>query len=190
MFDKKIGKHNKLSFSEIDKLNKHCVIGSGSVKIFKEIPSSCDEFLSALRKDAEALKSLLDNRSIVKEMKSSNKSKNASAGVQDFLDGLFSTQDKGLLPWGHGDKYYNRAYNQKIKRLNLDKNLQAAFTELGFDASNQTKVKRLSRLYETSSEAWANVNSAVTCGGPELEAFEKYMPETVKAFKNILRRIE
>ena len=190
MFDAKIGRHPKLHFNEIDTINNRCKFGSGTFKFLKETPSMSDEFLSALRRDAERLRPMIKDRSIVSAMLATKETRNASGNVQDFLDGLFSTQDKGLLPWGHGDRYYNRAYNRRVKQLGLEKQLKEAYKELGFDASNQAKVKRLTRLYETSSEAWANVNSAVTVGGMELEEFEKYMPETVKAFKGIIKVVQ
>lgn len=185
MFDYKIGKLKDLSFNEITAINDRCVIGSGITKLFKETASMSDGFLSALRKDMDALKAGLDDRSIVKEMLSTVAKRNGTAGVQDALDGFFKTQDNRLLPWGHGSKYYNRAYNQRVTGFGLDKELKAVLKELGFDASNQTKVKDICRQYEAASEAWANVASAVTCGGEELEAMQKYMPETVKEFERI-----
>ena len=123
-------------------------------------------------------------------MLGTRENRNATAGVQDMLDGFYSTQGSSnmniSLPWGHGDKYYNLAYNRRVKTFNNEKGLKAAFQQLGFDASNQTKVKRLLRTYDTASEAWANMGSAVTCGGKELEAMKKYMPETYKAYLSII----
>jgi hypothetical protein len=188
MFDAKLGKHEALSFGEIGLVNDATKVGN--FKMFKETPSSCDEFLSALRKDADAIKSKVLDRSIRKELLETYEKRNSSAGVQDFLDGMFGTQDDGLLPWGHGDRYYNRAYNKKVKAFGNQKKLKEVYQKLGFDASNQDKVRQLSRMYETSSEAWANVSSAVTCGGKELEAIKKYMPETYNAYLEILKKVK
>ena len=61
---------------------------------------------------------------------------------------------------------------------------------MGFDASSQAKVKRISRAYEAASEAWANMSSAVTCGGEELKYMKQYMPETYKVFMDILGMVK
>lgn len=187
MFDAKIGRADFLHYTEADLINSRCVIGSGINKAIKITPSMSDEFLGALRKDMESLRAMGSTK-VREEFLSSQAMRNATGGIQDALDGFFSTQKNYILPWGHGDTYYNRAYNRKFKDLGLEKALKQAMLDLGFDASNQTKVKRLSRTYEAASEAWANTASAVTCGGPELEAMEKYMPETVKAFRDIAGR--
>lgn len=189
MFDKNIGKLDKLKFGEIDAVNEACKIGSGANKMVKELPSASDEFLTAVRSDLAKLKVKLDSGTLVKELKETEAIKNATSGIQDALDGFFSTQKNGTLPWGHGDSYYNRLYNKKIKVFGKEKDLQEAYKNLGFDVSNQTKVKKITRQYEAASEIWANVTEAVTCGGAELDAFNKYMPETVKAFKEIIKLI-
>lgn len=188
MFDAKIGRADYLHFTEADLINSRCIIGSGTTKAIKITPSMSDEFLGAIRKDMSALKKAVRNKSIRDEFLSDKAMRNSTSGIQDALDGFFSTQDNNVLPWGHGNRYYNRAYNRKFKDMGLEKELKQAMLDLGFDASNQTKVKRLSRTYEAASEAWANVASAVTCGGAELEAMEKYMPETVKTFREIAGR--
>ena len=182
-FDYKIGKDSSLAFSEIETINNKCKIGSGIIKPVKEVASNSDEFMSALRKDMEVLRAKgLDE--CYKEFRTTTRLRNATGGVQDALDGFYSTQ-KLYQGWGHGEKYYNRMYNKWIKGFDNEKELKDAFTELGFDASNQTKIKRLFRQYEAANEAWANVGSAVTCGGDELDAFEKYMPNTLKTYKKI-----
>lgn len=185
MFDKHIGEDSSLSFREVNLINQRCVIGSGARTTLQVLPSQSDQFLGAMRRDKETLRKLLKDPDALREMKTGI-ARNASAGVQDAMDGFFGTQDKGLLPWGHGNSYYNRAYNRRIKGFDNEGNLKQAFLELGFDASNQTKCKTLMRDYETASELWANAVSAVTCGGPELEAFEQYMPETMKAVRAII----
>lgn len=114
----------------------------------------------------------------------------AGAGVQDALDGMFGTQDKRLTSWGHGEKYYNRKYNSNIKVLGLEKELKKIYQELGYEAKNQAQVKDLCRRYETASEAWANICSAVTCGGKELEYTKKYLPNMYEAFLNIIKNVK
>ena len=185
MFDAHIKRGNGLSFAEADLINQRCPIGNGTYKTVKTVPSSSDKFLSAMRRDKKSLSAIITDKAALAEMKT-GKMYNASAGVQDAMDGFFGTQKNGLLPWGHGEKYYNRAYNKRIVGFGNEKNLKQAFLELDFDASNQTKVKTLMRDYETASELWANGVSAVTCGGDELVAFEKYMPETIQAIKEII----
>ena len=77
-----------------------------------------------------------------------------------------------------------------ITGLNKEKDMKAALKELGFDASSQAKVKMITRQYEAASEAWANVGSAVTTQSKELEMWEKFMPNTVKAYKSIVEVVE
>lgn len=182
-FDAVIGRADSLSFKEADLINDKCKFGSGAMRVIKECPSNSDEFLSALRTDMGALKSR-GLKELYAEFRQSTESRNATGSVQDALDGFYSTQ-KQYAGWGHGDKYYNRKYNNLIKDMGNEKSLKECYIELGFDASNQTKVKRICRQYEAASEAFANVGSAVACGGKELEAVEKYMPNTVAAYREI-----
>lgn len=183
MFDAKMGRVKNLSYSEIDLINDRCKIGSGMYKAVKETPSTSDEFLMALRKDRETLRPGYRDGSLIKGFKETSEKFNATAGVQDAVDGFFDTYGQ---TWGHGNRYYNRDYNIRFVRTNNEKNLKDALLELGFDASNQAKVKKLTRIYETASEAWANVSSAVTCGGEELKYIKQYMPETYKAYMAII----
>lgn len=191
MFDACGGKLTGLGFNEIDTINEKCKEGSffKNLNIIKPAPSSSDEFMSALRKDMEALRPRIKDGTIRGLLVKDVATRNATSGIQDALDGFYSTQKNYTLPWGHGDSYYNRAYNRKVKGLGVEKELKEAFQMLGMDASNQTKVKRIMRQYEASSEAWANVSSAVTCGGAELKAIEEFMPETVKAYREIIRKM-
>ena len=185
MFDKHIGRSDALTYSEVDLINSKCVIGSGTNKTLEVEPSISDQFLRAMREDKANLRRILSDKEAITEMKT-GLNRNATAGIQDAMDGFFGTQKKCILPWGHGEKYYNRMYNKRIKSFDNEANLKSAFIELGFDASNQAKVKRIARDYETASELWANCVSALTCGGRELEAFKKYMPKTVEAARSII----
>ena len=185
MFDKKIGETPTLTFNEVNTINNKCTIGSGASKLLKVTPSTSDEFLSAMRKDKARLTEVLNNSDEIAKMKVGTW-RNATAGVQDAMDGFFSTQDKNILPWGHGNAYYNRKWNITVKAFNFEDNVQEAYEELGFGLKNKTATKLQFRDYETASELWANVVSALTCGGEELEAFEMYMPETVSIARSII----
>lgn len=184
-FDVQIPKENYTT-KELDVLNANVKLGS--IDFFKACASSSDEFLTAMRKDRELNRKFMTDKEerdiIIVELKKSV----ASAGIQDAFDGWWSTQDKRLLAWGHGDKYYNRQYGN-VKKFKQDKQLQQAFKELGFDASNQAKVKRISRDYETASELWANVTAAKTCSGEQLEYMKKYMPNSLKAWEEICGKV-
>lgn len=181
--------------TEIDTLNSRVrlMFGAGR-EIFHPCASSSDEFLTAMRKDRAALRGYKTNpteRKTIRDELMANR--NATAGIQDAFDGFWGTQDSKdwnfMLPWGHGNKYYNRLYNDWIKGFGLEKELKAAYTDLGFDASNQTKVKNITRDYETASELWANIQAAKTTGGDELKFMLKYFPEAVKAWEEITGRI-
>lgn len=189
MFDNNIGRDSGLEFSEIDKVNGASPWG----RLVKQTPSQCDQFLKAMRSDMDTLKPMLKDGTLKSEFLSNAFMRNSTAGVQDALDGFFGTQNSsGLtyLPWGHGNAYYNRMYNHRIKgQGDVGKKLKDVYKSMGFDASNQTKVMNITRHYEASSELWANVSSAVTCGGPELDAMNKYMPNSVKAYLEIIKAV-
>lgn len=180
---------------EIDALNSRVRLSfGGSRGIFRVCASSSDEFLTAMRKDRTALAGYKTNatqRKTIKDELMANR--NTTTGIQDAFDGFWGTQDSKdwsfFLPWGHGNKYYNRRYNDWIKGFGLEKALKAAYTDLGFDASNQAKVKTITRDYETASELWANIQAAKTIGGDELKYMAKYFPESVKAWEEITGRI-
>lgn len=189
MFDAKIGEAGTLTFNEVNTINDKCVIGSGTRKLFKVSPSQSDQFLTAMRKDKTGLAEVLKDAEELKKMRA-GEWRNATGGVQDALDGFFGTQDKGILPWGHGNRYYNRAYNRKIVDFGLEDKLREAYNELGFGIKSKAAAKQKTREYETASELWANVLSALTCGGEELKAFKQYMPNTVKAATEIVKGLE
>ena len=176
-----------LHFKEVDTINDKVVFGSGLTKCITRKASASDEFLTAMRADAQALQ----NKYFGKEnnygadLKNKLIREHASHGVQDTIDGMFDYR----IGWGHGSKYYNRKYAD-VKRFDKQKDLQAAYKELGFDASNQSKVKTLARDYDTASELWANMSSAIVCGGKELEFMREYLPNSYEAMVNILKGVE
>lgn len=186
MFDNNMGRIPGLEWTEVDLVNQKCIIGSGTIQTLSPLPSNSDVFLKALREDMEALKPKIRDKSIRDELLETTAKRNSTAGIQDALDGFFSTQDNNILPWGHGNRYYNREYNRRIASFGNEKGLKEAFKELGYDASNQAKTKRLSRIYETASEAWANISSAVTVGGDTLKYVKEYMPKTYEAYIRIV----
>lgn len=147
---------------------------------FAKVASSSDEFLTAVRKDRQFLKSILTD-DVEKDLKSHD----ASAGVQDAIDGLLAHR----INWGHGDKYYNRKYHS-VKQLKQHKGLQEAYKELGIDASNLSKVANECRVYESASEMWANIMSAEVNSGSELKYVKKYLPNSYEAFIKILKGVK
>lgn len=192
MFDRHIGRNLEAGFSELDAINQIGSTKFGATKMLKEAPSASDEFLAALRQDADEMRKKMQS-SEWDEIRKDLKSSDASSDVQDFIDGFFSTWDaegRFFLPWGHGNKYYNRKYNDWVKGFGLEGQIKQLYISLGFDASNQAKVKRLYRIYETASEAWANCASAETTGGKPLEFIKKYMPKTYEAFITLIGKVK
>lgn len=181
---------NAFHSNEIDFINSK-LTKSGRVPPFKNTASTSDEFLTAMRADRKTNEGFIKDSTINDTIrKDLLRNSGCSSGVQDAFDGFWGTQDskdkKTRLPWGHGNRYYNRKYTKKIVGFGLEKDLKDAYIQLGFDASNQTKVKTITRDYETASELWANISSAKTVGGEELAYMEKYFPNAVKAWDNIV----
>lgn len=147
---------------------------------FAKIASSSDEFLTAVRKDRQFLKSIL-----TVDAEKDLRDHHASCGVQDAIDGLLAHR----IYWGHGDKYYNRKYNS-VKKLNEHRALQEVYKELGIDATNLRKVANECRVYEAASEMWANIMSAEINGGSELEYVKQYLPNSYEALLKILEEVK
>ncbi len=172
-----------LHFKEIEAVKK----ATGLDTTFLNVASSSDEFLAAMRNDKAHIKSIL-----TADARADLIAHNASSGVQDAIDGLFT---KSRLCWGHGEKYYNRKYASvdymdKVLKSSLKKKLQQAYNDLGLDASNQLKTKSICRQYEAASEAWANIMSAEVCGGESLKYVKKYLPNSYQAMLNILKGVK
>lgn len=170
--------YKKINFSEAQAVKK-----IGGYGFRTDVASSSDEFLAALRKDSVAIRA--NPRDV--RMYCFPK-RNLTTGVQDAYDGL----GLGRIGWGHGDSYYNRFYNHRVKSYYGDhtKEMKALYQSMGFDASNQTKVKNITRDYETASELWANIASAITVGGEELTSLEKFFPNCVQSFRDITKEME
>lgn len=179
-FDTQV-KYDGLHFKEISAVQN----ATGLNAVFRGVASSSDEFLAAIRKDKEHIRSILTS-----ESKADLAVHNASHGVQDAIDGLFS---KSRIRWGHGERYYNRKYaaveyiDKMSSSSSRKKALQQVYKDLGFDASSQAKTKMICRQYEAASEAWANIMSAEVCGGESLEYVKQYLPNSYKAMLDILK---
>lgn len=165
-----------IHFTEIDLIHQKTKYGS---KFFKKCVSSSDEFLQAVRKDGQSLSKI-----ITSEVQSDLKNHDSSSGVQDAIDGLLGIR----INWGHGDSYYNRKYTN-IKKMNDHNALKEVYNELGFNLRTQAKVKKECRVYETSSEIWANIMAAEVNGGEALEYVKKYLPNSYEAMLEILKGV-
>ncbi len=178
-----VAKFQNLHYKEVDTLNSYVTIRNGEVKAFHRIPSSSDEFLGAVREDKKALNGILQ------KIKDDLLSTDASAGVQDAISGMFSGTYGKTVVWGHREDYYNRLYNRLIS-LGFQSELQKAYMELGVDDPSRIRVKSICKNYETASEMWANIMSAETCGGAELEYIKKYLPNAYQVFLEIIEKVE
>lgn len=176
-----VGVFKNLNFREIDAIKQSVKLSNN---LIKNKASISDEFLKALRKDKSALSTKIFDSTFMDDLFSSS----ASAGVQDAICGMFGTK-RTKMKWQHKDSNYNRIYSS-FKQLKIEKDVQKVYINLGYDASNQAKVKSIVRDYETASETWANIMSAETCGGLELEYVKKYLPNSYSSFLNIMKELK
>lgn len=176
-----VGVFKNLNFREIDAIKQSVKLSNN---LIKNKASVSDEFLKALRKDKSALSTKIFDSTFRDDLFSSS----ASAGVQDAICGMFGTK-RIKMKWQHKDSDYNRIYSS-FKQLKIEKDVQKVYINLGYDASNQAKVKSIVRDYETASETWANIMSAETCGGLELEYVKKYLPNSYSSFLNIMKELK
>ena len=176
-----VGVFKNLNFREIDAIKQSAKLSNN---LIKNKASISDEFLKALRKDKSALSTKIFDSTFMDDLFSSS----ASAGVQDAICGMFGTK-RTKMKWQHKDSNYNRIYSS-FKQLKIEKDVQKVYINLGYDASNQAKVKSIVRDYETASETWANIMSAETCGGLELEYVKKYLPNSYSSFLNIMKELK
>ncbi len=176
-----VGAFKNLNFREIDAIKQSVKLSNN---LIKNKASISDEFLKALRKDKSALSTKIFDSTFRDDLFSSS----ASAGVQDAICGMFGTK-RTKMKWQHKDSDYNRIYSS-FKQLKIEKDVQKVYINLGYDASNQAKVKSIVRDYETASETWANIMSAETCGGLELEYVKKHLPNSYSSFLNIMKELK
>lgn len=182
-FDANI-KINSLSYKELEMYNE--VLPKSLMPANYRLSGS-DEFINALREDKKILKQIK-----FEDLKNELIKFNASSGVQDAIDGMFEG-DSYRIRWGHGEDYYNRKYNkikkyEKIVNEDYVGNIKKGYIELGYEEKN-IKVKSLVRDFETASEAWANITSAITCGGEELKFIKKYLPNSYNELLKILKEV-
>ena len=119
------------------------------------------------------------------EIKQKLKDSDASAGVQDAIDGLLWQRIK----WGHGNGYYNRKYSV-VKTLRKHKSLKNVYNELGMEVKTLKQTEDICRVYESASEMWANIMSAEVNGGSELEFIKKFLPNSYEMFIKILKGVK
>lgn len=151
--------------------------------------SSSDEFLSAVRKDKESLTKIG-----FEKLKADLYGKNASAGVQDAIDGMFIGSNK-RISWGHGESYYNRDFNkikdyEKIFHEDYQTKIKDAYIEMGHKIKFKKDVQSLIRDYETSSEMFANILSAETTQGEELDFIKNYLPNSYQVVLEYLKGVK
>lgn len=182
-FTDHVGQFKTVTYNEVEQLND-AISQYSSITWFRKVPSSSDAFLSALRKDKEALRDIVFDKNIRADWFSTD----ASAGVQDAICGMFGTK-RVKMQWVHEDSYYDHRYSV-MKSHKLDKVLKDIYKNMGFNARNQATVRDIVRNYETASEMWANIMSAETCGGKELEYIKKYLPNSYNAFVEIMKGLE
>lgn len=176
-----VGVFKNLNFREIDAIKQSVKLSNN---LIKNEASVSDEFLKALRKDKSALSTKVFDSTFRDDLFNSS----ASVGVQDATGGMFGTK-RTKMKLQHKDSYYGRLYSS-FKQLKIEKDVQKVYINLGYDASNQAKVKSIVRDYETASETWANIMSAETCGGLELEYVKKYLPNSYSSFLNIMKELK
>lgn len=187
-------KFNGLTYKEIDAINDIAREKRFSMGVFSRKASNSDYFLNAVRADKEHVKALLFSKSEQAAKNHEEVKKDITHGIQDALDGFFR-RETGLVRWGHGDKYYNRYYKTMCNR-GINKDVEALYKSMGLDvdasreAEKAAKTMMESRIYDTASELWANINVAVFAGGEELKLMKKYFPNAYKAFVDIMKKGE
>lgn len=174
-FDAKV-QYKGLTHAEVDELNS--AIGQQWARLDK-VASSSDKFLQAIRKDMPGLEEAYLNDGFRAKLASDN----SSAGLQDAYDGLFFNH---LIRWGHGDKYYNRKF-QSISKAGSYKNIKAVLQKRGFNVKKKSDAMAIIRQYEAASEIWANISAGATTQSKELSWFKTYMPNTYKAYTDIIK---
>lgn len=178
-FDEVLKDSSLLTYDEISKLH---TIRNGE-DIFGKVASSSDQYLAALRKDIKHI----DDAFSYDDIQALRKVEN-SGGIQDAMDGIYGIR----LQHYHGSAYYERAFNNlKVgKSTEKQKQLQALYKEMGFDASNLGKTKKISRNYETASELWANQTQTLATGGvEEVELMQKWFPNTFSLIEEIMVKL-
>ena len=155
------------------------VVGKDAWRIFPQRISSSDEFLSAMRKDFESVTNDINN---IKKYCRLNA--DTTVGVQDAING----HGLGKIFWGHGP-FYAQTYKD-VEGIGKADELMQAYNLLGNNFTDISEVKMRCRDYRTASELWANLISAETTGGKELESLKEYFPNSYNCMKEVLKNIK
>lgn len=177
--------------NEVNRLNS---ILNRPYNPLKKVLSSSDKFMTAIRADKKLNSTYVTDEAARKETHDElTNNRNTTLGIQDCFDGWFGTRDgyksDFTLPWGHGDKYYNRFYNRWIRDSGKSTELKAMYNDLGYEVNDERELKQIVRDYETASELWANITSAMTCNENMLKYYEKYTPNSLQAFKELTEEL-
>jgi len=174
-FDAKLS-YKGLTYQEVKALNSVLKVAKLDL-----VASSSDKFLGAIRKDIGRVKELYEaDKSMIRMFDDGT-----SHGIQDSIDGLFP---EAKTWYGHSEKYWNRRFNGAYAFGNYSR-IKDAYQAMGFTANNRDAVKRIYRQYEAASEIWANITSAATVNDGALKWFQEYMPETYKAYTEIIKEL-
>lgn len=143
-----------------------------------------DQFLKSARKDKEILAKRREDPNFYSFVKD-----DLSGGVQDALDGFFGDQSSRLVAWGHGNGYYNNKYSW-LKKCKAHGRLKEVYKELELPCKTYREVADTCRIYDTASEIWVNIASAIVDQDESLDYVKEYLPNTYEAFMDMMERID
>lgn len=184
LYDHRIdGSLKDLTFGEFDKVKKATGLDKADGWGVNR-PSNSDKFLKAMRADIDRLSNLVFDDVNWPSVQNVLNGNNATRGMQDFIDGAFGDITNTGLKWGHGNKYYDRAYqfmseamrNNAVAQLEDDDDIPV------YDSDS---LRRILRDYETASELWGHINAAQTVRGDALDYTLRIAPESTRAFMEI-----
>ena len=170
------------TFKEVGALSKYL---PEEINLTTQNFSSSDQFLEAVRKDKKNLHEM-GFYVLAGEVGYRD---SIFSSVQDASDGMF--EGRGYrMHWGHGEEYYDRSYNDYIrKESGLDKKLFSAYKDIGMDVSTKSQLRSQIRDFETASELWANIISAITCKTDELEVISEFLPNSYQEVLKLLKGV-
>ena len=191
-FDRKIGQRMQKGTTYRDKLRKAL---NKKVYTVTEDASASDTFVMAMRDDIGMLKAGLTTIE-PEDRKELEDGSSLAKHFADFLDGAFGARTQGAenIPkvlYGHGEDYYNRNYDRLKKAGYSDEQLLELCRKQGAQFDSIEDLKDLLRNYETASELWANITSALAMkcfGNGEIDYFEKYCPQALAVYKDIVKK--
>ena len=161
--------------------------------------SSSDEFLTAFRKD----KAILLSKE--KELQKKAYDRTLFSGVQDIADGI----GVGRMRFRHSETYYSRYYksiitkeayvkDKKTRAFSFVKDVKKlrasigqVYKELGLiDKPTARNVNSVMYDYMLACEAWAHASDAALTGGIAEKSMLEYMPNTYKAYLEIIKGVQ